>query len=285
MFFSIIFFTSFMVILIHCPDQKGLIYQVTHILFSLNLNVIRNDEFVDLSSEYFFMRTEFQGSCNVMLLKERIKKVLPAQSKIDIFKDEPKKLILFATKEYHCLADVLLKCQYKELNAEVMAVISNHHSLEKLVAQFGLPFHFIDHTGIDRLSHEKKVLAALEGYQPDLLVLAKYMRIFSASFVSHFPGRIINIHHSFLPAFKGANPYRQAFHKGVKMIGATAHYVNEELDEGPIIVQNMIRVTHRFTPRQMALAGKDVEKLVLGNALKMVCENRVFIHGNKTVVF
>ncbi len=274
-----------MIIHIDCPDKKGLIFIVTNILLKLDLNVMRNDEFVDPISHRFFMRTEFEGDCCEEELRKELTTGLPDNSIIQIYPKTSKRLVMFATKEYHCLGDILLRCEFNELPATVLAVVSNHEILQPLVEKFNLPFHFVDHRGIEREEHEANILAILSSYQIDFLVLAKYMRIFSPFFIHHYPRKIINIHHSFLPAFKGAFPYRQAFNKGVKIIGATAHFVNEDLDEGPIIEQDIIRVNHRQTAKEMALAGKDVEKLVLAKALNLVCNNRVFIHGNKTVVF
>jgi formyltetrahydrofolate deformylase len=190
-----------------------------------------------------------------------------------------------ASKEHHCLADLLVRHEFGELNAHLLAVVSNHNSLGPLVAKFGLPFHFLDHEGSPREAHEAGLQRVVEGYQPDYLVLAKYMRILSAGFVGRFPSRIINIHHSFLPAFAGAKPYHQAFQRGVKVIGATAHFVTEQLDEGPIIVQQVIPVDHTHTPQDLAQAGREVERLALARALKLAFEERVFLCSNRTVIF
>ncbi|MFN4146580.1 MAG: formyltetrahydrofolate deformylase, partial [Runella sp.] len=166
----------------------------------------------------------------------------------------------------------------------IQAVISNYNTLQPLVSKFGIPFHYISHEHRSRDEHEEAILRTLEIYQPEFLVLAKYMRILTPDFVKHFPCRVVNIHHSFLPAFIGANPYRQAYERGVKIIGATAHFVNDSLDEGPIIAQDVKEVDHRLTPTDMATLGKDTEKLVLTKALKLVFNDRVFIHGNRTII-
>jgi formyltetrahydrofolate deformylase len=171
----------------------------------------------------------------------------------------------------------LIRNYYKELNINIKAVISNYPVLEQLTRKFDIPFHFISHEEYTRDEHEKKILAAINSYQPSYLVLAKYMRILSPVFISHFRNRIINIHHSFLPAFAGANPYLRAYEKGVKIIGATAHFVNDQLDEGPIIAQNVFPVAHSHSASDMAQSGKDVEKMVLAKALKLVLEKRVFV--------
>ncbi|NJN35464.1 MAG: formyltetrahydrofolate deformylase [Saprospiraceae bacterium] len=170
-------------------------------------------------------------------------------------------------------------------NAEILGVIGNHNVLQKLTEQLDIPFHFISHEDKTRETHEQEILLKIKELQPDFLILAKYMRILSAEFVQHFENKIINIHHSFLPAFIGANPYRQAYERGVKIIGATAHFVNNNLDEGPIIIQNVIPADHTHSPSEMAQMGRDVEKLALAKALKLVFDNRVFVSGNKTIIF
>jgi len=174
---------------------------------------------------------------------------------------------------------------FKELGASIAAVVANNPGLAELARRFGVPFHFVGHGGGSRRAHEARMAEILEDYTPDYVVLAKYMRILSPEFLSLYPQRIINIHHSFLPAFVGAHPYRQAFERGVKLIGATAHYATELLDEGPIIAQSVIPVDHGYSSARMAQAGRDVEKLVLARAVQLVCEERVFLHGNRTVVF
>jgi formyltetrahydrofolate deformylase len=171
------------------------------------------------------------------------------------------------------------------MNAEIVGVLANQNNLQGLVEGFGLPFHYLSAEGMSREAHEEAVLDILGQYRFDVLVLAKYMRILNPSFVAHFPNRILNIHHSFLPAFIGANPYRQAYERGVKMIGATAHFVNEELDEGPIIAQGVKSVDHRLDPKGLAQVGRDIEKTTLARALELLCSERVFLAGHRTVVF
>ncbi len=274
-----------MILLIDCPDQTGIISQATGVIAESCLNIIKNDEFVESESNHFFMRTELAGDCDRVALEKELKQVLPKGANIEIAKTENKKVVVFATKDHQHLGDILLRYEYDELSADVLAVISNHNTLQPLVAKFGIPFHYISTKGLTREEHEGKILQALSIYNPEYLILAKYMRILTPDFVSKYPNKIINIHHSFLPAFKGANPYRQAFQRGVKIVGATAHFVNNDLDEGPIIFQDVIRIDHRYAVKDIAKAGKDIEKIVLAKALKLVFENRVFIRGNKTVVF
>jgi formyltetrahydrofolate deformylase len=189
------------------------------------------------------------------------------------------------TKEYHCLTDILIRNFFNTLGASVLAVIGNHTDLQDICQRFGMPFFLVSHEQKSKDEFEQQLTAIIQPYQPDYIVLAKFMRILSPAFVARFPMRVINIHHSFLPAFVGANPYRQAFERGVKLIGATAHFVSNELDEGPIIAQQIIPVNHSFTVADMVKAGKEIETSVLAKALKMVFEDRVFVYNNKTVAF
>jgi formyltetrahydrofolate deformylase len=190
-----------------------------------------------------------------------------------------------ATREPHCLGELLLLDAVGDLPGRIVAVVSNHDLLHGLVQRFGVPFHHVSHEGVSREAHEAELARVIEGYAPHSIVLARYMRVLSERFVGRYPQRIINIHHSFLPAFAGASPYRQAHARGVKIIGATAHFVTAELDDGPIIAQDVIHVDHAYSPERMAQAGRDVEKLVLARAVRLVLEDRVFLHGRRTVVF
>ena len=273
-----------MILRVSCPDEKGLVYKITKLLYEYDLNVISNAEFADESAQRFFMRTEFTGECDPVELQQKLRLVLPVESIIHLVAQKSKRIIVFASKEHQCLAEILLRCKFTELPAKILAVVSNHEILKPLVERSNIPYHYIDHDGISREEHESRVINVLEAYDFDYMVLAKYMRILTPGFVHRFANRMINIHHSFLPAFKGANPYRQAFNRGVKIIGATAHFVNEDLDEGPIIAQDITRVDHRLSVKEMSGAGKDIEKIVLAKALKLVFDERVFIHGNKTII-
>lgn len=272
-------------LLIHCPDEPGLVYKITGVLFKHGLNIIRNGEFVERENNQFFMRTEFAGDFDPAVLLAELTAVLPAGSSIRFSDNHPKDIVLMATKEHHCLSELLVRHAFGELNARVRAVISNYEVLGDLARRFDIPFHFISHQGISREAHEAEVLATLARYRPQFVVLAKYMRILSPEFVAHYSNRLINIHHSFLPAFVGANPYAQAYERGVKIIGATAHFVNEQLDQGPIIAQSVIPIDHTQSAREMAQAGRDVEKIVLARSLKMVFDEQVFVNRNKTVIF
>ncbi|MDR6807854.1 formyltetrahydrofolate deformylase [Dyadobacter sp. BE34] len=271
------------ILLMDGPDHKGLIYHVTRILFAHNQNIISNDEYVS-PSRYFFMRTEFEGDTDIPELLKALQSELPAGLNLRINPKKNKDIVLMVTKEHHCLGELLIRYAFNELDATIMAVISNYNTLQPLVGKFGIPFHFISHENKTREEHEEAISRTLDIYRPDYVVLAKYMRIITPQFVERFPNRIVNIHHSFLPAFIGANPYRQAYERGVKIIGATAHFVNNDLDEGPIIAQDVKEVDHKLTASDMATLGKDTEKAVLSKALKLVFNDRVFIHHNRTII-
>ncbi|WP_291036024.1 formyltetrahydrofolate deformylase [Dyadobacter sp. 50-39] len=271
------------ILLMDGPDHKGLIYHVTRILFAHNQNIISNDEYVS-PSRYFFMRTEFEGDTDIPELLKALQSELPAGLNLRINPKKDKDIVLMVTKEHHCLGELLIRYAFNELDATILAVVSNYNTLQPLVSKFGIPFHFISHENKTREEHEEAILRTLDIYRPDYVVLAKYMRIITPQFVERFPNRIVNIHHSFLPAFIGANPYRQAYERGVKIIGATAHFVNNDLDEGPIIAQDVKEVDHKLTASDMATLGKDTEKAVLSKALKLVFNDRVFIHHNRTII-
>lgn len=190
------------------------------------------------------------------------------------------------TKESHCLGDILIRYEAGELDANIIGVVSNYDLLKPLVEKFDIPYYCVSHEGLDREEHEAKVLECLSQFEDiDYIVLAKYMRILTPNFVNAYQDRIINIHHSFLPSFIGANPYKQAYERGVKIIGATAHFVNNDLDEGPIISQDVINVNHDHSWKDMQRSGRDVEKITLSRALKLALEDRIFVYKNKTVIF
>ena len=272
-------------LLVDCPDKEGLVYKITGVLYHYGYNIITNHEFVDQTAQHFFMRTEFTGAEPPDFVVHDLLQVLPAPAHARIATSGKRLIVIMVTKEPHCLGDLLLRHAYDELPAHMCAVISNYDSLAHLVHQFNIPFHHISHHDRDRAEHEEAILAVLSQYQPDYIVLAKYMRVLTPQFVARYPNQIINIHHSFLPAFIGASPYRQAFERGVKIIGATAHMVTDDLDTGPIIAQGVLPVNHSYTAADMAQAGRDVEKIVLAKALKLVLEERVFLHHNRTVIF
>ena len=273
------------ILLIRCPDQTGLIATITRELHLRDINVVTNNEFVDVSTSTFFMRSEFCGSVDVAALLQTLSSLLPEGADIRLVPKSKKRLVVMVTKEPHCIGDLLLRCAYAQVEAEIVAVIANYQTLEPLVEKFAIPFHFVDHTGRSREQHCEDIQEVLSGYTPDYIILAKYMRILTPAFVQQWNNKIVNIHHSFLPAFIGANPYRQAFERGVKIIGATAHFVNNDLDEGPIIHQDITTINHAQSVQSLTNAGRDVEKIVLSTAVRLVVEERVFVSGNKTIIF
>ena len=273
------------ILLIDCPDDKGLIAKVTNICYKHQLNISNNNEFVDFETKHFFMRTELQGIFNEETLLADLAFSLPEGANYRLIDaDRKKRIVILVTKEAHCLGDILMKNYYGGLNVEIAAVIGNHDNLRTLVERFDLPYHYVSHEGLTRVEHDELLAQAIDQYTPDLIVLAKYMRVLNPEFVARYPNRVINIHHSFLPAFIGANPYKRAYERGVKIIGATAHFINNELDEGPIIMQNVINVDHTYSAEMMMKAGRDVEKTVLSRALDLALHDRLFVYQNKTII-
>ena len=273
------------IIKVDCPDKKGLVYKVSEVLYKNGVNIITNREFVDLENRRFFFRAEVNGEVSVEDIENELQKKLGSEANIYMSKRKKKNIVILCTKEAHALGDILIKHYSGELNANILAVVSNYEVLKSLVDKFDIPYHFVSHLGLSRVEHEEQILKVLKSYEIDYIVLAKYMRILTPEFVKNYANRIINIHHSFLPAFIGANPYKQAYNRGVKIIGATAHIVNDNLDEGPIISQDIIRVDHTYSWKDMQLAGRNIEKTVLSNALTLAFDDKIFINGNKTIIF
>ena len=273
-------------VLIDANDEKGLVHKISSVFYNYDLNILSNSEFVDKESNKFFMRSVVDGDVNKEQLSSEIAALLPENSSIKIIEPKKKNIVIMATKEMHALGDILIRHEAGELEANILAVISNYDELESLVSKFGVPYITISHEGLERSEHESKIIDTINEFKDvDYIVLAKYMRILTPRFVAAFEDKIINIHHSFLPAFIGANPYKQAYDRGVKIIGATAHFVNNNLDEGPIIAQEVIHVNHAYGWRDMQRSGKDVEKVVLSRALKLALEDRIFVYANRTVIF
>jgi formyltetrahydrofolate deformylase len=273
------------VIRIKCPDQKGLIAKIAGVMFANDHNIVVMKEFVEQLTQTFFMRLEVSGEVNEIKLQHELESVLPAGSSIDIIPRRKKNIVILVTREHHCLSDLLVRHYFKELHADVKAVIGNHDTLRPFAEKFDIPFNYVIHEQVERLEFEHQLMSTVVQYKPDYIILAKFMRILSSQFVAAFRDRIINIHHSFLPAFKGANPYKRAYERGVKLIGATAHIVNDDLDEGPIITQKIIPVHHYDDLTDMIESGHEIEKSVLADALKMVLEDRIFVSRNKTIIF
>jgi formyltetrahydrofolate deformylase len=242
-------------------------------------------EHVDMDEKKFFARFVVDGINPPQNMEMIITKVLPSGAIVKINPLPEKKIIVLVTKEYHCLSDILTRNHFKTLGAEVQCVIGNHEDLRNISEQFSIPFHLVSHENKSKENFEAELTHTILSYKPDYLILAKFMRILSPEFISAFRLKVINIHHSFLPAFIGAYPYRQAFKRGVKIIGATAHYVTNDLDEGPIITQKIIPVTHSLTLTDLIKAGRENETAALAKAMQLVFEDRVFVFNNKTVVF
>jgi formyltetrahydrofolate deformylase len=276
-------------LLISCPDQRGLVAKIANFIYANGGNIIHADQHTDAAAGLFLTRIEWQLK-GFNLPKDLIE---PAFNAIGQplgatwqlhFSDTVPRLAIWVSKQDHCLFDLIWRQRAKEFNAEIPIIISNHPDLQGVAEQFGIEYHHLPITKHNKLEQEIKQLELLKKYQIDLVVLAKYMQIVSADFIKQFP-QIINIHHSFLPAFIGANPYHRAFERGVKIIGATAHYATADLDAGPIIEQDVVRVSHRDEVDDLVRKGKDLERVVLARAVRLHLQNRVLVYGNRTVVF
>ncbi len=266
-------------LLTHCSDAPGLISKITNICYKHQLNIVHNNEFVDNTSGHFFMRTELEGYFNDQTFLADLDQALPQGAKRTLIGSRRKRIVILVTKEAHCLGDILMKNYDGSLDVEIAAVVGNYDKLQGLTERFDIPYHYVTHEDLSREEHEQKMLEVIDQYDADYLVLAKYMRVLTPTFVEKYRHKIINIHHSFLPAFIGAKPYQQAYDRGVKIIGATAHFVTNDLDEGPIIKQDVIPVDHTFSAQDMAQAGRDVEKNVLSKALNKVINDHVLFMG------
>lgn len=274
-----------MVIVIQCDDSVGLVASISGVLAKCGYNIISMREHVDKEENKFFARIVVENIEDQDDLEKSLKLVLPPFAGVRVNPLPEKKIVVLVTKEYHCLSDILTRNHFQTLGAQVQCVIGNHPDLKNITERYDVPFHLVDHENKSREAFETELQEIINQYKPDYLILAKFMRILSPVFISAFMLKIINIHHSFLPAFIGANPYRQAFKRGVKIIGATAHFVTNDLDEGPIITQKIIPVNHSFTLGDLVRAGRENETAALAKAMQLVFEDRVFVYNNKTVVF
>lgn len=278
--------TNQTLILIQCRDAIGLVAHVSSIITKHQLNITTMREYVDDVNQQFFLRVVCNGiSPDIGKLEKDLQEHLPTNATVRINPPHQKKLVILVTKEYHCLADILVRHFFKSLNASVLAIIGNYDRLQSFAEKFDIPFHLVSHENKTKEQFETELIQAISPYETDYIILAKFMRILSPSFVAKFENKLINIHHSFLPAFIGANPYRQAHTRGVKIIGATAHFVTNDLDEGPIIVQQTKRINHSYEVARLITAGQEIEKAVLSEAIQLLTEDKVMLHGNKTVVF
>ena len=270
---------------VSCDDEKGLILRISEIVVKNGLNYLSTNEFVDHENHRFYMRAVLDGELEVKGFVNTLLAFLPRSAQVFCEESRRKNIVVMATKENHCLGDILIRENSGDLNANVLAVVANHEDLREFASKFDVPFICVPSDGVGREEHEKMVLNELKKFNFDYLILAKYMRILSSDFVLNYEEKIINIHHSFLPAFIGANPYKQAYERGVKIIGATAHFVTEHLDDGPIITQDVVLVNHEMDWQDMRRAGRNIEKVVLTRALDLVFDERVFVYKNKTVIF
>lgn len=277
------------ILLVSCPDQKGLVAKIANFIYSNGGNIIHADQHTDFEAGLFLTRIEWQLE-GFNLPREMITPAFaaiakPLQAVWQLqFSDSIKRIAIWVTKQDHCLLDLLWRQQAKEVKATIPLIISNHEHLRSIAEQFDIDFHHIAINKNNKIQQEARELELLKQYKIDLVVLAKYMQILTREFIESFPN-VINIHHSFLPAFAGANPYHRAYERGVKIIGATSHYVTADLDEGPIIEQDVARVSHRDTVPDLIRKGKDLERVVLARAVRLHLQNRVLVYGNRTVVF
>ena len=278
------------ILLISCPDRKGLVATISDFVFRHNGNILHADEHADEESNLFLMRVEFDPAQFDIDLGSFSKYFSPIADKFEMTwrlaqsAYRPRMAIL-VSKYDHCLADLLHRHKSGELPCEIPAIISNHPDNQPIADFYRIPYFTVPVQQEDKRAAEQKILGLLKQHAPDFIVLARYMQILSPEFVSAYQHRIINIHHSFLPAFVGAKPYHQAFERGVKLIGATSHYVTEVLDDGPIIEQDVVRISHRDSLDDLLQKGRDLEKVVLSRAVRWHVENRVLLYGKKTVVF
>ncbi len=277
------------ILTLSCPDRTGIVYRVSGLLFELGCNILDSQQFGDEETGRFFLRVHFDlpGSVAETELRARFDAVRNDYGMELQIHDARRKtrLLIMVSKQGHCLNDLLFRVQSGQLHAEIVAIVSNHNDYAALAASYGIAFHHLPVTPDTKESQEHQVLDLVAKENIDLVVLARYMQILSADLCHALSGRAINIHHSFLPSFKGARPYHQAHARGVKIIGATAHYVTSDLDEGPIIEQDIERVDHAMTAQDLTQVGSDVESLVLSRAVRGHVEHRILINRNKTVVF
>lgn len=278
------------ILLLSCPDQKGVVATVANFVYTHGGNILHADEHADQESSLFLMRVEFDPSAFDISISDFGRHFSPVAERFGMTwrlaqSSYRPKMVVLVSKYDHCLVDLLYRHRSGELNCDIPLIISNHPDNQPIADFYDVPYDTVPVTKDGKREAEHTILALLKKCDPDFLVLARYMQILSNEFVSAYPHRIINIHHSFLPAFVGAKPYHQAFQRGVKLIGATSHYVTEVLDDGPIIEQDVVRISHRDTLDDLLQKGRDLEKVVLSRAVRWHIENRILLYGNKTVVF
>lgn len=278
------------ILLIHCPDRKGLVAEISTFLYQHGANILHADQHLDHEEEMFFMRIEWDLSDfkldDAAFQRDfgSIAERLGLTWRVEYSRDLPQ-VAVFASRQLHCLADLLYRYATGELPCKIPLIISNHTGAQALAGFYGVPFRHISAAGEGKQAAEEQQLRALEEHGVNTIILARYMQVLSPAFVARYPGRIINVHHSFLPAFSGAKPYHAAHSRGVKLIGATAHYVTEVLDDGPIIEQDVTRVSHRDSLTELIEKGRDVERIVLSRAVRWQLDRRILLYSKKTVVF
>lgn len=278
-------------VLVHCPDRSGIISAVTGFIHSHNGNIVYLDQHVDAQANVFFMRLEsdfresdFSGDSFSQQFEEQLADRYTMRWSMHLAETKPK-MAVFVSKYNHCLYDLLSRFRSGDLEVEIPFIVSNHNDLRPIAEQFGVPFYHIPVTKATKDEAEDRQLELMDRHGIDFIVLARYMQIVSGKVIDRFPNKIINIHHSFLPAFAGAKPYHAAFKRGVKIIGATSHYVTEDLDEGPIIEQDVVTVTHAHRIADFIAKGRDLEKIVLARAVKLHVQRKTVVYNNKTVIF
>lgn len=278
------------ILLLSCRDRSGLISRISHFVFEWGGNILDLDEHVDADGKFFFIRVAWDmqnfsiPAAEIALAFQPLAKEFDATWQIN-FSDQKRRIAIFVSKYDHCLLEILWRQNQGEFPIEIPLIISNHEDLKPIAAQYNIPFFCFPVTAENKLEQEQQEIALLHEHRIDTIVLARYMQILTKQLIDEFPNRILNIHHSFLPAFIGSNPYRQAYERGVKIIGATCHYVTEDLDEGPIIEQDIIRITHKDRIDDLIRKGRDLERLILARALYNHARHRVLVHGKKTIVF
>ena len=279
-------------LLLSCPDQRGLVARIAQFIFTRGGNIIDLDEHVDTNEGLFFLRVSWNMTGFALSGDEVSNEFQPmaeefqAQWTIKLSRTQDRRrLAIFVSKYDHCLQEILWRHELGEFQADISLIVSNHTDLKSLADLHHVPFHVFPINKENKLEQEQRELSLLKNENIDTVILARYMQVLSPTFVAEYPNRVVNIHHSFLPAFAGGNPYKQAYERGVKIIGATSHYVTDNLDEGPIIEQDIIRISHKDTLADLIRKGRDLERMVLARALRLHLQDRILVHGNKTVVF
>ena len=278
------------ILLLSCGDRSGLVSRISHFVFERGGNILDLDEHVDIDGKYFFVRIAWDMKGFSIPESEVAEAFAPLAKEFDAtwkinFTGKNLRVAIFVSKLDHCLQEILWRQRLHEFNIEIPLIISNHQDLQPLAEHYGIPYSVFLITDENKQQQEKKELSLLKERQIDTIVLARYMQVLTPKFVDEYPNQIINIHHSFLPAFVGSNPYKQAYERGVKIIGATSHYVTKELDEGPIIEQDIIRISHKDRLDDLVRKGRDLERMILARALYYHAQHRILVHGKKTIVF